>query len=154
MSALAQPGAPPQPSVFGPKGRGWPESDPFWYPINPPSMTSLQTNVQAQLQLNPDSDFWWDSVAATCSVSGGFSVYLTDASRGIPLLGSQIAPLLSANIGGMNFAGVQPQTVAWARMWLPRPYRLPRNTILSALFNNLVASANQAQIVLGGRNVS
>jgi hypothetical protein len=136
------------PSKFGPKGRGWPESDPFWYPLNPPTLANGATNVQAQLQLNTDYDFLWDRIS--CSSATLFSVYFTDGSRGVPLLGNQGVPLLAPNIGQSPGGG----TLKLLQMWLPKPYRLRRGTIISALFNNLAGRDITVQVVLGGRNVS
>lgn len=138
-------------SRLGPQGGPWPESDPFFYPLNSPSMAANQLNAQAQLQLNPDADFWWDWI-----ICGGnninFSVYLIDASRGIPLLGSQIAPLQGNNLAGVGNSLIFP-ILAFLPLWLPKPYKLKRNTIISALFNNLSGAVGNVQVVLGGRLV-
>lgn len=140
-------------SRLSPQGWGWPESDPYQYPLNSPLIPIAGTG-QAQLQLDTDADFLWDRIDAA-GFGGFWSVYLQDASRGVPLIGSPLAPLGQVLVGGngnIMLAGAPSRMLPF---WLPKPYRLRRGTILAGTFTNLVLdSAIQVQLVLTGRKVA
>ena len=146
---------PPQagPSRLSPRGWGWMESDPYWYPLNSP-LLAVGASGNALLQFDTDADFLWDRIDVASAYPpgpNGFSVYLQDASRGVPLIGSPLAPLFGPNVGA-NTGLFAP--VALLPFWLPKPYRLRRGTVIAAVFNNLSGISISVQLVLTGRKVA
>jgi len=159
MGSLSSlPPAPAAPAVpfskLSPGGNGWPDANPFWYPINPPQLAANQQGVQASLQLDTDKDFIWDRIFATCQSGGitGVSVYLQDASRGVTLLGNGIAPVFLENLGAAPGAVAGPAQAVIGG-WLPKPYRLQKGTILAGTFNNRTAVVTNVAFCLVGRKV-
>jgi hypothetical protein len=142
-------------SRLSPQGWGWPESDPYQYPLNSPTIAGGATG-QAQLQLDTDADFLWDRINAAAFQGGthSWAVYLQDASRGVPLIGSPLAPLGQVLVGGNGAITIAGNASLSLPFWLPKPYYLRRGTILAATFYNLLAEqALQVQLVLTGRKV-
>lgn len=153
------------PSRLSPGGYGWPDSDPYSYPLNSGTMAAaaagppvVPTAGLAQLQLDTDADFLWDRINCAGWTNGvfTFAVYLQDASRGVPLIGSPLAALDQVVVGGN---GAQCFALApfsyFLPFWLSRPYRLRRGTVLRATFYNLSTTDPVAvQLVLTGRKVA
>src|ERR1700728_2975914 len=81
-------------SAAGPNG---PPQE-FSYALNPPQLTANQQGAQATVQLDKDFDFLVDRYVAVST--GLYSIYLQDASRGIPLMSG-----LNTAINGENIAG-------------------------------------------------
>jgi hypothetical protein len=109
---------------------------PFWYPINPPSLTALQANVQANVVIDNDADFEWRWIVA--SSVGTYSVSLVDrfTSR----------PLMPSNINGENIAGT-----AQLPFILPKPYLIRRTSTIAASFTDRSGGgANVIQFALVG----
>lgn len=107
----------------------------FWYPINPPALTSLQQNVQANVVIDNDADFEWRWIIANST--GIFSVTLTDRFTARPLMPSAI--------NGENIAGT-----AQLPFILPKPYILRRTSTIQAAFNDRSAAGNTIQFCLAG----
>jgi hypothetical protein len=141
-------------SRLSPTGWGWPESDAYWFPLNSTVMAAGGSS-QVQLQLDTDADFLWDRINAASPAPGfkAWSVYLQDASRGVPLIGSTLAPLGQVLVGGIGATTFVVPAPYYLPFWLPKPYRLRRGTILAATFYNVSDVANQVQLVLTGRKV-
>lgn len=126
---------------------GYSSEEMFWYVINPAQMTPNQQNVQAQLLLDSDADFLWTRLSGFSTWA--FQVYLEDMSRAIRLIGNPYTPMSNDNIGVLSNA----EQSTFQGYWLPKPYLLPRNTVLQATFNNTAASINQVQLALIGQKV-
>jgi hypothetical protein len=127
------------PAVTAPPG-GPPKE--FSYALNPPLLTANQQGVQATVQLDKDFDFLVDRYIAVST--GLYSVYLQDASRGIPLMAG-----LNTPINGENIAGSSTRPY-----WLSRKMRILRGTILAATFNDRSGFPNTIQFVLVGKKVA
>jgi len=114
----------------------------FIYPFDPVQLTASQTNVQAQIALDNDADFLWDRIAAVST--GLFSVFLLNSSLAVPLMSNALIPIFGENCSGP--AGLP--------LWLPRPYRIFRGSILSAAFNDRSGAPNTIEFCLIGYKVS
>lgn len=123
--------------------------DAFWYEFNPPALTANQQGVTFQLLLDSDADFIWDQIFT--SAFGLFSMSLIDSSRGLPLIGSSDGQPVNVE----NFSFIE-QAIGLGGpalgLWLPKPYRLPAGTLLSAVFNNRIGGpgVNIVTVVLSG----
>jgi hypothetical protein len=111
----------------------------FWYPINPPALTALQQNVQANVVIDNDADFEWRWIIANST--GIFSVTLTDRYTARPLMPSAI--------NGENIAGT-----AQLPFILPKPYLLRRTSTIQAAFNDRSNAGNTIQFCLVGYKLS
>lgn len=110
----------------------------FIYPINPPALTSLQAGVTAQVAIDNDADFLCDRFVA--SSTGTYSVQLKDNFR---------AMLFStANINGENIAGTIQNP-----FWLPNPFIIRKNAVISGSFTDRSGAGNTIQFCLVGRKL-
>ena len=88
----------------------------------------------ASVTIDDDSDFRWYGLTADTnpSVAGNWSLYLENASQGNAFMP---VPIVAANLAGrssLSNLGTGPVAVA---MWLPKPYLIPRGSILNALLD-------------------
>jgi hypothetical protein len=93
------------------------------------------------VQLDKDFDFILERYTATST--GLFSIYLQDASRGVPLMSSLNTPINGENISG-------PASLPY---WLAKEMRIPKGTVIEATFNDRSGAANTIVFTLVGRKV-
>lgn len=108
---------------------------PFWYPLNPPTLTASQQGVSATVVIDNDADFEWRWIIA--SSTGLFSVTLTDRYTSRPLMPSAI--------NGENICGT-----AQLPFILPKPWVLRRTSSINGLFNDRSVASNTIQLALVG----
>lgn len=111
----------------------------YFYPLNPPQLTALQSGVAATVTIDNDADFLWDRIIANST--GIYSVTLTDRFTA--------RPLMPVAINGENLAGT-----AQLPFWLPVPYKLRRTSTIQALFNDRSNALNTIQFILVGRKLT
>jgi hypothetical protein len=106
------------------------------------TLTALQSNVGASLQVQNDSDFVCDRFIA--SSTGLFSVYFVDQFSARPLMPSQNVPINGENISG----------TAQLPYWLPKPWLIKRTSTVTALFTDRSNANNTIQFLLAGYKVT